>query len=62
MKFTLTIECDNEAFNTPTGTIGLEVARILRKLADGEPMPADGPYKLRDINGNTVGKAEFLAS
>jgi hypothetical protein len=53
--FTLTIECDNAAFeNDPLG----EVARILREAAYQLDQGQDG-FKLRDINGNTVGSAAF---
>ena len=53
MKYTITIECDNAAFDPPAH----EVARILRTLAhqcnqyDGD-LPE---VKLFDINGNRVG-------
>lgn len=53
----ITIDIDNAAFEDAGGT---EVARILRKLAT--QYEHDGFYvfeKLRDINGNTVGKAEL---
>jgi hypothetical protein len=61
VTFTLTIRCDNDAFQpAPTW----EVARILRHLADCvedmELRAEDGERKtLRDANGNTVGHAEF---
>lgn len=63
MRFTVTIQCDNEAF-APAPTF--EAARILRDLADAlenmELRAEDGERKtLRDVNGNKVGAAEFSA-
>ncbi len=55
-KFTLTIECDNAAFEDDAGA---EVARILRDAADdldGDMMAETGSANLRDINGNIVGR------
>lgn len=55
MKFLLRIECDNAAFEQCSGA---EVARILRSLAEqieGDSLEC-GIGKLRDINGNQVGK------
>lgn len=61
MKFTLTIHCDNAAFeDAPLA----EVARILLEEADKLARYGDqtGWYtRLRDINGNVVGKAETVA-
>jgi len=53
MKLKVSIDCDNEAFDTD----GYEAARILRDAADrvSRGMVAD-VIPLRDINGNTVGK------
>ena len=56
MKYTITITCDNAAFEDDPGA---EVARILRELAkrceyEGHAAPAI----LRDTNGNKVGQAE----
>ena len=54
MKFTLTIQCDNAAFECK----GKEVARILHNLA--AVLSYDFHKKnLYDINGNKVGVAEF---
>ena len=53
--FTLTIETDNEAFSADPGA---ESARILRFAAD--QVAGNGISSLRDINGNTVGKWEYL--
>lgn len=55
MKATITIDMDNAAFD---GRKGRELARILRELASnvrGIKGLGDGDFKLRDINGNTVG-------
>jgi hypothetical protein len=57
---TIVIETDNAAF--ADSTAGREVARILRKLADQvEDWPGVNTFSigLRDLNGNTVGKADF---
>jgi hypothetical protein len=53
------IATDNAAFE---GDAGPELARILRDIAgrlerDGVDGRADG-FKVRDVNGNTVGKVE----
>jgi hypothetical protein len=61
MKFTLTIDCGNAAFED-SNDVG-EVARILRKLAnklEGMGAASDGEHRLYDINGNKVGVAEFV--
>jgi hypothetical protein len=52
---TITINTDNDAFQTPPGERG-EVHRILEELSKL------GVYNgeiIRDINGNTVGKVEI---
>ena len=56
--FTLKISTDNEAF---TNDAGLEIARILRNLADKvESWPGANDFSigLRDFNGNKIGSAE----
>jgi hypothetical protein len=58
VKFKLEIECDNDAFE---GEPVHETARILHVVAgrirhDGERMT------IKDINGSTVGWAEFTDS
>lgn len=57
MKMIITINMDNAAFD---GEPGVEVSRILRKLADEyvESGCDLARYKLRDINGNIVGRVE----
>ena len=64
MKFKLEIECNSAAFEL----LEMEVSRMLheaeKRLAEahfsGERLGMDGePFKLRDINGNTVGSFEF---
>lgn len=57
MKFTLDINCDNDAFFLDWRA---EVARILEaqvipRLTNGDIDPRD--LTLRDTNGNAVGKA-----
>jgi hypothetical protein len=61
MKFVLTIDCGNAAFDPLPE---LEVASIIRELArkmarDIETPTYAGCYALRDSNGNTVGSASF---
>lgn len=57
MRFRIEMECDNAAFDDdPTP----EVGRILTSLAAKiEGVEWDDLIMLRDINGNTVGKAWF---
>lgn len=55
MNITITINTDNEAFQPDAD---LEIARILERLAKEWYSVGDG-YKLRDYNGNTVGKVEI---
>jgi hypothetical protein len=55
MTLTITIKMDNAAFSEDNGA---EVARILAKFArevESHTLEPDDSYKLRDINGNTVG-------
>lgn len=67
MTATITINCDNAAFTDHTGH---ELARILRRLADGvEYLDCDSfgteynrNLALRDINGNEVGRFTVSAS
>lgn len=62
MMFTLTIECDNVAFANDPGD---EIGRILQKLAATVEIEGAYPgnsWALRDVNGNTVGTAEFTSS
>jgi hypothetical protein len=56
--FSLTIETDNAAFSPDPGA---ELARILHELADKlDPLPGQaGSARLRDLNGNTVGRWEY---
>jgi hypothetical protein len=59
MQFQLSIDCDNAAFEDSS-----ELARILRSLAnkfDGlDVTDVSGSTLVKDINGNTVGKVEFI--
>ena len=54
---TIKFSTANDAFNVP----GPEIARILRELArlveDG--VAGGDEYKIRDINGNTVGQFKY---
>lgn len=65
MKFTLSIDCDNAAFEE----FGLaEAARLLRIVADkvadidGPPWRMTGEAPLYDINGNKCGRWEIINS
>lgn len=58
MKITITIECNNAAFEPRPGR---EAGRILKELA--EKMLEQNLFnfdnaKLRDVNGNTIGKVQ----
>ncbi len=56
MRLTITIDMDNAAFEPD----GQEAARILRKVEDWLTTfygPASTALILRDLNGNTVGRA-----
>ena len=56
----LSMELGNDAFADDCAG---EIARILRVLADRiEQGLPDEPIRLRDVNGNTVGQAEYIAS
>jgi hypothetical protein len=58
MKFRLEIDLSNEAFDGADGAEA-ELGRILRDFAfntdEGHPLER----RIRDIDGNTVGKAEI---
>jgi hypothetical protein len=59
MELTITIDTDNAAFEE--AGVEFEAARILRAFArtiENNGMPIGSTWKLRDINGNTVGAAE----
>lgn len=67
-KFILSIATDNAAFNDPddpknSGVArGMEVARILRRLAaavEGDSLDKGDSYPLMDVNGNRVGNARL---
>lgn len=56
MQYVITINLDNEAFEDGH----TEIRRILTELAE-EVCPEYGPITMaiKDINGNTVGRAEI---
>lgn len=65
MTFTLTIDCDNAAFEDNPAS---EIRRIVRKLGESQALyaidPSDRRYganegTVRDGNGNTVGRWSF---
>ena len=62
MKFTLTIDCDNAAFDPEADGVypGTETARILRDVAgslEGDGFEPGTSWPLFDINGARVGAA-----
>lgn len=60
MTYTLTISTDGAAFEEEAGP---ELARILRRLADGLDRGGIAPEdvtRLYDINGNNVGRAHTV--
>lgn len=57
MKFEVHVDLVNDAFVEAPGT---ELARVLRELADRVAADGElirGHYMLRDVNGNSVGRA-----
>lgn len=60
MRFQLSIQCNNDAFQ---GDPGAEIARILEKLArsvvDVVSEHANGGGPLHDANGNRIGRWGF---
>jgi hypothetical protein len=55
MRLTLTMKCDNAAFDEFPG---VEQARILRELAESLYNGETGTIPLYDSNGNRVGEAK----
>ena len=62
MRFLLTIDCDNAAFKTDEDPANAryEVARILTDLVHTVQGEFFDRVAVKDINGNTVGQAEFV--
>lgn len=58
MKVMIEIRMDNEAFAEGGGM--WELQRILRELAGDVPHRDLDGLKLRDVNGNTVGKVAVM--
>lgn len=58
MKFTLYIDCDNAAFGDDGECLEIELAAILRQAAE-KIENGQQAFKLRDHNGNTVGRGEL---
>lgn len=59
MKFTLTIETDNDAFRgDPAWEIKRLLLRTIEQIDNGrfDQMPDEGDVRIVDINGNTVGR------
>ena len=56
--YNVTIGTDNAAFNECDGCEGIEVARILRRLAADVENMGLCEFVLRDGNGNKVGNAQ----
>lgn len=56
MKFTLTFDANNAAFDEQPAT---ETARLLREAANAIEQHGDMCDMVRDINGNSIGWWEF---
>jgi len=52
MEFIVNVTCDNAAFE---GNPGIEISRILRKVADKVEAGQEAG-KIMDVNGNSVGE------
>jgi len=55
---TIKFSTANEAFNVP----GLEIAQVLRRIADGAEhivLPGRVSYPIFDHNGNTIGSFKY---
>lgn len=59
MRFTLTIDCDNAAFEGGEHALRSEVREILMSLVESNVAWTDDSGPLRDHNGNTVGRWSF---
>lgn len=67
MRFTVEIECGNDAFTgddgRPNAVIAtVEVGRILEELASTVARDGRQHGALWDVNGNRVGKYEFVGA
>ncbi len=60
MRATIVLNMDNAAFEDAPG---IELARILRKLADDVENngPENANDRLHDINGNSIGEFRFFS-
>lgn len=59
MRFMLNMTCDSAAFGDGAGDLAEEVSRILLVAATRvQDLHAEGT--LRDANGNTVGRWQFI--
>lgn len=54
-KFEMSVNLDNSAFEDNG-----ELSRILREVADKIDRLRSYPFTIRDINGNSVGKADVI--
>jgi hypothetical protein len=59
MKFKLEIDCGNAAFGSDSAARYAEVGRILAEIAKAMRDESLTIPKVRDSNGNVVGKASF---
>jgi GTP cyclohydrolase I len=62
--FRLQIQTDNAAFGETLEDVASQVARILRRVAEEIERAglADDPRRVRDANGNTVGRYQHSES
>lgn len=61
-KFTLTIECDNDAFGNDDSAACAEINRIMRHLSarlEVNELYRNSEQWIRDINGNACGTYKF---
>lgn len=62
MRFILTIECDNAAFDEyPNEAVSAALVRLAQQVSDTDPgdRTEDHPFIIRDVNGARVGAAHY---
>lgn len=58
MTFTLTINCDNDAFDDVNLGVSDILALVAKRIGEYE-CGVDNPMLIRDENGNTVGECHY---
>ena len=56
MKLTIEINLDNDSFQEDSGTELASLFREIQQKFQGIHLSIGGAHKIRDTNGNTVGK------